>query len=255
MVNKIVASVEDAVAGIRDDSVISIGGFGYAGTPFSLYKALADRTPPPRHLTLVGTATRQFDYLVAKGAVRKVITTYPGFPAKLRSIVEHKAPLVQAYKRGEVEVELVPLGNLVERIRAAGAGIPSFYSPIGVGTELGKGKETLVFDGRECILEMALKTDYALVRAHKADRFGNLVYRGTARCHNPIFAMAADFTIAEVEEIVEVGDLDPEIVVSPGIFVDYVVKAPKINPYQYFKDFFYEEMKDYLDYVHAKRST
>jgi acyl CoA:acetate/3-ketoacid CoA transferase alpha subunit len=103
-------------------------------------------------------------------------------------------------------------------------------------------------------LETALKTDYALVRAHRADRYGNLVYRGAARCHNPIFATAADFTIAEVEEIVEVGDLDPETVITPGIFVDCVAQAKKEDPYQYFKDFFYEEMKDYIDYMHGKRS-
>jgi 3-oxoadipate CoA-transferase alpha subunit len=251
MVNKIVSSVEEAVAEIRDNSVISIGGFGYAGTPFAVCKALAYRMPPPGGLTLIGTATRQFDYLVSVGAVKKVITTYPGFPSNLRSIVEHKAPLIQAFKKNEVEVEVVPLGNLIERIRAAGAGIPCFYSPIGAGTELAMGKESRVFDGKECILETALKTDYALIRAHKADRYGNLVYRGSARCHNPVFAMAAEFTIAEVEETVEVGDIDPETVITPGIFVDCVVQAKKEDPYQYFKDFFYEEMKDYLEYVHA----
>lgn len=253
MIDKTVASVEEAVADIRDGSVISIGGHGYAGTPFTTYRALADRSSPPRGLTLLGIATRQVDYLVKVGAVKKVITTYPGYPANLRSAAERKAPLIQAYKKGDVEVEIVPLGNLVERLRAGGAGIPAFYTPIAVGTELGEGKETRVIDGKECILERALKTDYAIIKAHKADRYGNLIYRGTSRGHNPIFAMAADFTIVEVDEIVEMGTFDPEVVVTPGIFVDRVVQAPKADPYQYFRDFFYEEMKDYLDYVHAKK--
>jgi 3-oxoadipate CoA-transferase alpha subunit len=255
MVDKTVKSVEEAVAQIRDGSVICIGGFGYAGTPFSLVKALSERKPIPGNLTLVGTATRQFDYLVAVGAVKKVITTYPGFPANLRSLLEPKDPLIQAHKRGELEVETVPQGNLVERLRAAGAGIPGFYTPIGVGTALGEGKEVRVFDGVECILERALKADYALIKAHQGDRQGNLVYRGTSRCHNPIYATAADHCIAEVDEIVEVGHLDPEAVVTPGIYVDCVAQASKTDPYQYFKDFFYEEMKDYLSYVHAKRRS
>lgn len=253
MIDKTVASVEEAVADIRDDSVISIGGFGYAGTPFSTYMALADRSSPPRGLTLVGVATRQLDYLVNVGAVIKVIVPYPGYPANLRTALGHKAPLILAYNRGDLMVEIVPLGNLVERLRAGGGGIPAFYTPIAVGTELGEGKETRVFDGKECILERALKTDYAIIKAHKADRHGNLVYRGTTRNLNPVYAMAADFTIVEVDEIVEVGTLDPEVVVTPGIFVDRVVQAPKIDPYQYFKDFFYEEMKDYLDYAHARK--
>jgi len=255
MVNKIVKSADEAVAKIRDGSIICIGGFGYAGTPFALIKAVSQRKPPLRDLTLVGTATRQFDYLVAVGAVKKVITTYPGFPANLRSLVEAKDPLIQAHKRGELEVEVVPQGNLVERLRAGGAGIPAFYSPIGVGTELTKGKETRIFNGLECVLESALKVDFALIKAHKADRYGNLVYRGSARCHNPIYATAAAVTVAEVDEVVEVGHLDPEAVVTPGIFVDCVVKASKVDPYDYFKDFFYEEMKTYLDYVHGKRRS
>jgi 3-oxoadipate CoA-transferase alpha subunit len=255
MVNKIVGSLEEAVTDIRDGSVICIGGFGYAGTPFCLIRALAERTPTPGELTLVGVATRQVDYLVAAGSVKKVITTYPGFPTYLRSLIDPKDPLIQAYKRGEVEVEVVAQGNMVERLRAAGAGIPAFYTPIGVGTELGEGKETRSFDGAECMLEKALKADYALIKAHKADRYGNLVYRGTARGHNPIYAMAADTTIVEVDEMVDVGELAPEAVVTPGIFVDCVVKAPKTEPYQYFRDFFYEEMKDYLEYAHAKRRS
>ncbi len=253
MVDKTVRSVEDAVAGIRDGSVVCIGGFGYAGTPVCLLKALSDRKPTPNNLTLVGIATRQFDYLVAVGAVKKVITTYPGFPANLRSIMENKDPLILAYKKGELEVEILPLGNLIERLRAAGAGIPAFYSPIGVGTELGKGKETRIFDGVECSLEQALKVDYAIIRAHKADRYGNLVYRGTSKNNNPIYAMAADCTIAEVDEVVPVGSLDPEAVATPGIYVNHVVVAQKTDPYMYFSDFFYEEMKSYLDYVHARR--
>jgi 3-oxoadipate CoA-transferase alpha subunit len=253
MIDKTVGSIEEAVSDIRDDSMVSVGGHGYAGTPFTTYMALANRNPPPRGITLVGIATRQFDYLVQVGSVKKVITTYPGYPANLRTAAERKAPLIQAYKRGEVEVEIVPLGNLIERLRAGGAGIPAFYTPIAVGTELGEGKETRVIEGKECMLEWALKTDYALIKAHKGDRHGNLVYKGTARSHNPVYAMAADFTIAEVDEIVELGTLDPETVITPGIFVDRIVEAPKVDPFQYFRDFFYEEMRDILDYVHAKQ--
>jgi len=253
MIDKTVSSIKEAVADIRDDSVISIGGFGYAGTPFSTYMALADRSAPPKGLTLVGIATRQLDYLVNVGAVKKVIVPYPGYPANLRTALGSKAPLVRAYNRGDLMVEIIPLGNLVERLRAGGSGIPAFYTPIGVGTELGEGKETRDFDGKECILERALKTDYTIIKAHKADRHGNLVYRGTTRNLSPLYAMAADFTIVEVDEIVEVGTLDPEVVVTPGIFVDRVVQAPKVDPFQYFKDFFYEEMKDYLDYAYARK--
>jgi 3-oxoacid CoA-transferase A subunit len=253
MIDKTVASVEEAVRDIRDNSVISIGGHGYAGTPFTTYMAFADRKPTPKNLTLVGVATRQYDYLVNVGAVKKVITTYPGYPAKLRAAAEKKAPSIQAFKRGELEVEISPLGNLIERLRAGGSGIPAFYTPIASGTELGQGRETRDFDGKECILESALKTDYAIIRAHKADRHGNVIYRGTARGHNPVFAMASTFTIVEVDEIVEIGALDPETIVTPGIFVDRVVQAPKVDPFQYFRDFFYEEMKDVLDYVYAKR--
>ncbi len=253
MVNKIVESVDEAVRDIRDGSVIGIGGFGYAGTPFALLKALARREPKPRDLTLVGVALRQFTHLASVGAVKKVITTYPGWPGALRTKLEAKDPVTQGYLRGEIEVEIVPQGNYVERLRAAGAGIPAFYTPVGAGTELGEGKEVRVFDGVECILERALKLDYALIRAHKADRYGNLVYRGTTRAHNPIMAMAADITIVEVDEIVELGEIDPEAVVTPGIFVKRVVKAPKDDPYDFYREFFYDEMKDFLDYLHARR--
>ncbi len=219
-VNKIVATVSEAVADIFDGAVVGIGGFGAAGTPYRLILALAERKV--KELTVVATSPRQFEFLIQSGSVRKAITPFaryadPSVPNPLR----------EPYLKGEIEVEVLPIGNLVERLRAAAAGIPAFYCPVGIDTVVAEGKEKRAFGEQECILEHALPLDFALIKGHKGDRLGNLIYRMTARCHNPVMAMAARVTIAEVDEIIEVGELNPEAIITPGIFVHKVVKAEK----------------------------
>jgi len=219
-VNKLVATPSQAVAGIFDGAVVGIGGFGAAGTPYRLLLALAEQKP--KGLTVVGTSPRQFEFLIQSGCVKKAITPFARYADP-----SAPNPLLEPYLKGELEVEILPLGNLVERLRAAGAGIPAFYCPVGIGTIVEEGKEKKTFGQQECILEYALPLDFALIKAHKGDRLGNLVYRMTARCHNPVMAVAAKTTIAEVDEVVEVGELDPEAVVTPGIFVHRVVRAER----------------------------
>jgi len=247
MISKIVG-LEEAVADIPDGVVIGIGGFGYAGTPFKLVEALASRNPKPKNLTVTGTGLRNFMDLLMEDCVKKVITTYPSVAGFLRSLIT-ESPIAKQTREGKVEVEICPQGNMIERWRAAGVGIPAFYTPIGVGTELAQGKELRNFQGQEYILETALKLDYALIKAHKADRLGNLVYHGTARNHNPIMAMAAKVTIVEVDEIVDVGEIDPEFVATPGIFVHRVVKVQKAGPYDFYYKYFPEEMKRMEKYL------
>jgi 3-oxoadipate CoA-transferase alpha subunit len=228
MLNKIVGSFDDAVADVPDGAVIMIGNFaGPGGTPFHLIRALQRRGS--RDLTIVantaGGIGLTLDYddhrvLFESNQVRKVIASFPFSTSPSRP-----SPAEKQILGGQVELEILPQGTLAERIRAGGAGIPAFYTPTGAGTVIAEGKETRVFDGRPCLLEHALKADYAFVRAHRADLMGNLVYRGTQRQFNPIMAMAARVTIAEVDEIVETGELDPEAIVTPGIFVDRIVKV------------------------------
>lgn len=215
----IVETADDAVAGIADGSTVLIGGFGMAGMPLDLIDALV------RHgatgLTLVsnnaGNGRAGIAALLEAGQVRKVICS---FPRQTDSYV-----FDGLYRAGKVELELVPQGNLAERMRAAGAGIGAFYCPIGVGTPLAEGKETRVIDGRTYLLEHPIKGDVALISAHKSDRLGNLVYRKTARNFAPVMATAATTVIAQVSEIVAVGALDPETVITPSIYVDKVVTA------------------------------
>lgn len=210
---------DTAVRGIADGSTVLIGGFGRAGLPFALIDAL--RRTGARDLTVVnnnaGNGTTGLAALLAAGAVRKMICS---FPRQSDSFV-----FDELYRAGKVELEVVPQGNLAERIRAGGAGIGGFYTPTGVGTLLAEGKETRTIDGRDYVLEYPIKADVALIRAYRSDRMGNLVYRKTGRNFGPIMATAAHLTVVEVTEIVEVGDLDPEAVVTPGIFVDRVVVA------------------------------
>ncbi|MBM4447134.1 MAG: 3-oxoacid CoA-transferase subunit A [Chloroflexi bacterium] len=220
VVSKIVASPSEAVADIFDGAVIGIGGFGAAGTPYRLVLALAERKV--KGLTVVATSPRQFEFLIQSGSVQKAITPFARYADP-----SAPNPLLEPYLKGEFEVEILPLGNLIERLRAAAAGIPAFYCPVGVGTIVEEGKEKKTFGTRECILEHALPLDFALIKGHKGDRLGNLVYRMTARCHNPVMAIAARVTIAEVDKMVEAGELDPEAIVTPGIFVHKVVKAEK----------------------------
>lgn len=217
MIDKIVATVEDAVAGVEDGATVMIGGFGRAGQPVELIDALIAQGAGD--LTIVnnnaGNGDTGLAALLAAGRVRKIICS---FPRQIDSWVFDRL-----YRAGEIELELVPQGNLAERIRAAGAGIGGFFTPTGVGTQLADGKESRVIDGREYVLEYPIKADLALISGLKADRWGNVVYRETARNFGPVMATAAATTVVQVDEIVELGSLDPESVVTPGIFVDRVV--------------------------------
>ena len=217
MIDKRVTSVEEAVSGIPDGATVMIGGFGRAGQPVELIDALIEQGATD--LTIVNNNAGNGDVglaaLLARGRVRKIICS---FPRQSDSWV-----FDDLYRRGEIELELVPQGNLAERIRAAGAGIGAFYTPTGVGTQLAEGKETREIGGRTYLLEYPIRADFALISALRADRWGNLVYRETARNFGPIMATAATVTVAQVDEVVGLGDLDPEAVVTPGIYVDRVV--------------------------------
>lgn len=224
MIDKKVQSVAEAVSGIRDGATVMISGFGEAGSPIELIHALIDQGA--RELVVVnnnaGNGYVGLAALIGAGRVRKVICSYP------RS--SHSEVFPELYRAGRIELELVPQGTLAERIRAGGAGIPAFYTPTSAGTPLAEGKEVREFNGRQYVLEQALTGDVALVKAERADRFGNLVYNKTARNFAPIMCMAAKTTIVQVRHVVEAGDIDPEAVVTPGIFVDRVVHVP--NPAQ-----------------------
>lgn len=220
MINKIVAGIEQAVADIKDGATVMLGGFAHTGAPFNLVQALLEQGT--RQLTVICNSVSQVAPLVEEKRVVKLVASFPMWVVRSQT-----NPLDEQLAAGEIVVEMVPQGTLAERIRAGGAGIPAFYTPTGVGTELERGKEKRVIDGKEHLLEWALKADVALVKAYKGDRMGNLVYHTTARNYNPIMATAAKLTIAEVEEIVDVGQLDPETIVTPGIFVDRVIKVPK----------------------------
>jgi 3-oxoadipate CoA-transferase alpha subunit len=217
MVSKLVESLEAAVAGIEDGAVIMIGGFGAAGMPSELIDALIAQGA--RNLTIVNNNAGNGETgLAALLKMRRVKRIICSFPRQSDSYV-----FDALYRAGEIELELVPQGNLAERIRAAGAGIGAFFTPTGYGTFLGEGKESRVIDGRHHVLEHAIHADVALIKAFKGDRWGNLVYRKAARNFGPIMATAARCTVAQVSEIVDLGDLDPEAIVTPGIFVQRVV--------------------------------
>lgn len=220
MIDKIVPSAAEAVADIGDGATILIGGFGTAGMPVELVDALIAQGA--RDLTIVnnnaGNADTGLAALIREKRMRKIICS---FPRQTDSWHFEKA-----WREGELELELVPQGNLAERIRAAGAGIGAFYTPTGFGTQLAEGKETRMIDGRQYVLEYPIRADFALIKALRGDRWGNLVYRKTARNFGPLMATAAACTIAQVREIVNLGDLDPESVVTPGVFVRRVVEIP-----------------------------
>jgi 3-oxoadipate CoA-transferase alpha subunit len=222
MINKIVASATQALSDIPDGATVMIGGFGTAGQPNELIDALIETGK--RDLVIVnnnaGNGDTGLAALLAAKRVRKIICSFP------RQADSHHFDAL--YRAGELELELVPQGNLAERIRAAGAGIGGFFTPTGYGTELAKGKETREINGKMYVLESPIHADFALIKAEKGDRWGNLNYRMTARNFGPIMAMAAKTTIATVHEIVELGDLDPETVVTPGLFVQRVVKIERV---------------------------
>ena len=220
MINKTFKSAEAAVADVHDGATVMIGGFGTAGLPAELTDALIAQGA--RDLTIVnnnaGNGDTGLAALLKTKRVRKIICSFP------RQVDSHVFDAL--YRAGEIELELVPQGNLAERIRAAGAGIGAFFTPTGFGTLLAEGKETREIGGRQYVLEHPIHADFALIKALRGDRWGNLVYRKTARNFGPIMASAAKCTIAQVREVVNLGDLDPEAVVTPGIFVSRVVEIP-----------------------------
>jgi len=223
MIDKIVASAAHAVAGVPDGATVMIGGFGTAGLPNELIDALL--VQGAKDLVVVnnnaGNGDTGLAALLAAGRVRKIICSFPR-----QADSWHFDKL---YRSGKLELELVPQGNLAERIRAAGAGIGGFFTPTGYGTDLAKGKETRFIDGRWMVLESPIHADVALIKAERGDRWGNLTYRMTARNFGPIMAMAAKLTVASVHEVVELGALDPEAVVTPGLFVQRVVKIARAS--------------------------
>jgi 3-oxoadipate CoA-transferase alpha subunit len=225
MIDKIVSDVQAAVAGVRDGATVLVGGFGGAGMPVELIEGLLQTDV--RELTVVsnnaGNGDSGLAALLKAGKVRRIVCSFP------RQADSHVFDGL--YRAGRIELEIVPQGNLAERIRAAGAGIGAFFTPTAVGTELARGKEHRTIAGREYVLEYPIHGDVALVKASKADRWGNLVYRKTARNFGPIMAAAARCTVVQVDEIVPLGALDPEAVVTPGLYVDRVVRiAAEASP-------------------------
>ncbi|KAF0197856.1 MAG: 3-oxoadipate CoA-transferase alpha subunit [Bacteroidetes bacterium] len=218
MINKIAHSAGEAVAEIFDGATILISGFGEAGSPIELIHALVDQGTG--NLTIVsnnaGSGHVGLAALIENRQVKKIICSFP------RTAISVVFP--EMYRKGEIELELVPQGTLAERIRAAGAGIPAFYTPTSVNTTLAKGKETKVFNGKTYVLEHALSADFSLVKCHAADKYGNLTYNKTARNFGPVMCMAAKTTIVQAKKILELGQIDPECVITPGIFVKKVVE-------------------------------
>ena len=219
MVNKIVPSMQEALAGIHDGATVMIGGFGNAGMPRELIDALIDQGATD--LTIVNNNAGNGDTgLAALLAARRVKKIICSFPRQTDSYV-----FDGLYRSGELELELTPQGNLAERIRAAGAGVGAFFTPTAYGTLLAEGKETRLINGKHYVLEYPIHADFALIKALKADRWGNLIYRKAARNFGPIMATAAACTIVQVDQVVELGELDPEVIVTPGIFVQRVVQV------------------------------
>ncbi len=215
--DKRVANADVAIEKLRDGATILMGGFGLCGIPENLIAAV--RRKGIKNLTVVSNNAGMDDFgiglLLQTRQVKKMISTYVG---------ENKL-FEQQVLKGELEVELNPQGTFAERLRAGGAGIPAFYTPTGYGTMVGEGKDVREFNGRKCVLEHALRGDFAFIKAWKGDRWGNLVYRKTTRNFNPVMATAADYVIAEVEELVELGELDPDSIHTPGIFLDAVIQG------------------------------
>ena len=216
MINKIVDKLSDAFTGLKDGATIRIGGFGGSGIPHELIDCLVEQDA--KDLVIItnnaGSGETGIAALLKARRVRKIVCSYP------RMADSHHFETL--YRSGQIELELVPQGNLAERIRAQGAGLGGFFTQTAYGTLLAEGKETRVINGKNYVFETPLAADFALIRALKADRYGNLIYRKAGRNFGPVMAMAADTTIAQVSEIVELGEIDPEVVVTPGIFVKHV---------------------------------
>ncbi len=224
MIDKRVASVAEALVGVADGATVLVGGFGAVGQPNALIEGLIEQGATD--LTIVannaGTGRVGLARLMELGRVRKIICS---FPRSAGSVV-----FEELFRAGRLELEIVPQGTLAERLRAAGAGVPAFFTPTGVGTLLAAGKEERTIQGRRCILEQALHGDVALVEAWRADRWGNLVYRSSGRNFNPVMATAATLTVAQTQHLAELGELDPDAIVTPGIFVNRVVHIPYGDP-------------------------
>ncbi|WP_203532693.1 3-oxoacid CoA-transferase subunit A [Draconibacterium halophilum] len=218
MINKIVNSAKEAVAGIFDGATVMISGFGEAGSPVELIHALVDQGA--KNLTVVsnnaGSGHVGLAALIENRQVKKILCSFP------RTAISVVFP--ELYRAGEIELELVPQGTLAERIRAGGAGVPAFYTPTTVNTPLAEGKEIREFDGKQYVMEKAIQADFALVKCATADKYGNLIYNKTARNFGPVMCMAAKTTIAQTKEVVELGSINPEHVITPGIFVNRVVE-------------------------------
>jgi 3-oxoacid CoA-transferase A subunit len=236
VLNKIFRNCKEAVADINDGATVMVGGFGsYGGLPVNLITALADRGA--KNLTVIANmggvgfdlshrikpgGYQDLGILFERGQVRKFIGSVPALGG-----MPPDSPLERLYNEGKVEIEMVPQGTLAERIRCGAGGLGGFYTAVGAGTVVEKGKEKKVIGGKEYILELPLTADFALIKAHKADTLGNLVYRKTARCFNPVMATAARTTIVEVDELVPMGELDPEVIVTPHIYVQRIVEVPR----------------------------
>lgn len=224
MINKIVTSMAEAMAGIKDGSIILLGGFGHVGTPNALIDGLIEQGASG--LTIVsnnaGAGREGLARLMELGRVRKIICSYP---RSAGSVV-----FEDLYKAGKLELEICPQGTMAERMRAAGAGIPAFFTPTAAGTLLAQGKEQREINGRPVVLETALRGDVALVEAWEADRWGNLTFRQAGRNFNPVVATAADLTIVQAQHIRALGDIDPEHVVTPGVYVNRVLHVPYGDP-------------------------
>ena len=224
MINKIVQSMADALAGVKDGAIVLVGGFGSIGQPNALIAGLIEQGA--KDLTVVannsGVGHVGLAALLETGRVRKIVCSFPrtADPVVFESL----------WREGRIELECVPQGTMAERMRAAGAGIPAFYTATAAGTKLADGKEEREFNGRRYILEQALRGDVALVEAWEADRWGNLTYNSSARNFNPVMATAADLTIVQSQHVVELGQLDPEKIATPGIYVDRVVHVPYGEP-------------------------
>ncbi|MDH0493502.1 3-oxoacid CoA-transferase subunit A [Comamonas aquatica] len=222
MINKITDTIAEALSGIQDGATVLIGGFGTSGNPVELIDGLIAHGA--RNLTIVnnnaGNGDTGLAALLKSGQVRKIICS---FPRQVDSWV-----FDELYRSGKIELELVPQGNLAERMRAAGAGIGAFFCPTAYGTELAEGKETRTINGKNYVLEYPIYGDVALIKAEKGDRWGNLTYRMSARNFGPVMATAAKFTVATVHEVVELGQLDPEAIVTPGIYVSKVVPIERV---------------------------
>jgi len=221
MNQKVFKDAKSALTGVKDNMTILVGGFGLCGIPENLIVALKETGV--KNLTCVSNNAGVDDFglglLLQTKQIKKMISSYVG----------ENATFEKQFLSGELEVELCPQGTLAERLRAGGAGIPAFFTPTGVGTLVAQGKEVRNIDGRDYVLEKAIKGDFALVRAWKGDKFGNLIYRKTARNFNPMAATAGKITVAEVEELVEIGDLDPDQIHTPGVFVQRIFKAPSLE--------------------------